>query len=94
MVKPVWEGRSGHPVIIPRELFPRIPAEDRSGDLILRLYESKKADTTCNLAINFPVKEVSLCNMLEETRETLKVKEGTVQLRFNTFEVKTIRIKV
>ncbi len=69
-------------------------AEDRSGDLILRLYESKKADTTCNLAINFPVKEVSLCNMLEETRETLKVKEGTVQLRFNTFEVKTIRIKV
>jgi len=25
VVKPVWEGRSGHPVIIPRELFPRIP---------------------------------------------------------------------
>ena len=33
VVKPVWEGRSGHPVIIPRELFPRIPAEDRSGGL-------------------------------------------------------------
>lgn len=69
-------------------------AEDRSGDLILRLYESKRADTVCNLAINFPVQEVSLCNMLEEKEQALPVQDGCVQLRFGTFEVKTVRIKV
>lgn len=68
-------------------------AEDRSGDLVVRLYESKKADTSCNLAINFPVSEVALCNMLEEKEEVLPVKDGCVQLRFGTFEVKTVRIK-
>jgi CTP:molybdopterin cytidylyltransferase MocA len=33
VVKPVWDGRSGHPVVIPRELFARVPREDRAGGL-------------------------------------------------------------
>ena len=69
-------------------------AEDRSGDLILRLYEAKKADTTATLAINIPVKEVQLCDMLENPTETLKVEDGCVQLHFGTFQVKTLRLKL
>ncbi len=70
------------------------PAEDQSGDIILRLYESKRADTVATLAINIPVKEVQLCDMLENPTETLKVEDGCVQLRFGTFEVKTLRLKL
>ena len=47
------------------------PAEDRSGDLILRLYEAKKADTECVLAVNLPVKAVHACNMLENRQGQL-----------------------
>lgn len=68
-------------------------AEDQSGDIILRLYEAKKADTACNLAINIPVKAVALCDMLENEQQQLDVVDGCVALKFGTFEVKTLRLK-
>lgn len=74
------------------------PAEDRSGDIILRLYESKRADTTCRLTWNLPavVKSAVLCNMLEsaEAVQPLIIKESSVELQFRAFEVKTIRLLV
>ena len=68
------------------------PAEDRSGDLILRLYEAKKADTECVLAVNLPVKAVHACDMLENRQGQLPLNEGCVKLRFGAFEVKTLRL--
>ncbi len=68
------------------------PAEDGSGDVILRLYESKKADTSCTLGINIPVGKVWACDMLENKLEELEVEEDCVSLHFHTFEVKTLRI--
>ena len=69
------------------------PAEDQSGDLILRLYEAKRADTACTLSINLPVKQVLACDMLENPLASL---DGTdkVDLAFHTFEVKTLRLKL
>nr|AHF24654.1 putative alpha-mannosidase [uncultured bacterium Contig13] len=69
------------------------PAEDGSGDIILRLYEAKRADTACRLALGIPAKSVFLCDMLETTREELPIHQHAVSLRFRTFEVKTLRIK-
>jgi alpha-mannosidase len=69
------------------------PARDQSGDLILRLYEAKRADTDCVLAINVPARSVHLCDMLENTQEELPMEHGCVKLHFGTFEVKTLRIK-
>ena len=69
------------------------PAEDGSGDLILRLYEAKRADTTCRLKIQIPVQTVYLCDMLENEKEELPLDNmNEVFLRFHTFEVKTLRI--
>ena len=68
------------------------PAQDGSGDLILRLYEAKRAETACKLALNLPVQKVFLCDMLENAAEELPVRDGQVDLRFGTFEVKTLRI--
>ena len=68
------------------------PAEDGSGDIILRLYEAKKADTNCHLSIQIPASSVFLCDMLENRTEPLTMKDGKVSLHFRTFEVKTLRI--
>ena len=69
------------------------PAEDGSGDIILRLYEAKRADTACKLRVSLPCKAVWLCDMLENPLERAEYRDGQVSLRFHTFEVKTLRIK-
>ena len=68
------------------------PAEDGSGDLILRLYEAKRGDTACTLSVNLPVKDAWLCDMLENKREALPLTDGRAALHFHPFEVKTVRL--
>ena len=69
------------------------PAEDGSGDLILRLYEAKRADTFCTLKLGIPVKKVSSCDMLENREEELTLDGQELKLHFGTFEVKTLRLE-
>ncbi|MBQ6517776.1 MAG: alpha-mannosidase [Anaerolineaceae bacterium] len=70
------------------------PAENGSGDLIIRLYEAKRADTVCRLKIRFPVESVSLCDMLENESEKLSFSDPEgLKLHFHTFEVKTLRVR-
>ena len=70
------------------------PAEDQSGDIVLRLYESKHADTSCTLRWDLPVESAYLCNMLEEaaSEEPLAVEGSGAALHFRPFEVKTVRL--
>ena len=69
------------------------PAEDGSGDIVLRLYEAKRADTACKLTVNVPAEKVWACDMLENKLEALPIVDGQVALCFHTFEVKTLRIE-
>jgi alpha-mannosidase len=69
-------------------------AEDRSGDLILRLYEAKRMATRCALKMGLPVYEAMACDMLEEPAGALPVDGGVIALNFRPFEVKTVRVKV
>lgn len=66
------------------------PAEDGSGDIILRLYEAKRADTVCHVTLNIPAASVCLCDLLENAGESLDPRH--IALRFHPFEVKTLRI--
>ncbi len=68
-------------------------AEDGSGDVILRLYESKHAATDAVLTLNLPVSRAAECDMLENERETVELTDGKVSLTFRGFEVKTLRLK-
>ena len=68
------------------------PAEDGSGDLILRLYEAKRADTDCRLTLGIAAKKVFACDMLENVLAELPAEDGGVKLHFGTFEVKTLRV--
>ena len=71
------------------------PAEDGSGDLILRLYESKKAATDARVQLSPEILaggHVYACDMLENVEEELPVSDGALTLSFHPFEIRTIRI--
>ena len=68
------------------------PAEDGSGDWILRLYEAKKAARrTCVQLARKDVRAFA-CDMLENTLQEIPVEDGKIMLDFRAFEVKTVRL--
>ncbi|MFP4105725.1 MAG: glycoside hydrolase family 38 C-terminal domain-containing protein [Phycisphaerae bacterium] len=70
------------------------PAEDGSGDVIVRLYESLRSACDCSLTINLPVESVDETDMLEEkVSQRLTLANGGVQLSFRPFEIKTLRLR-
>ena len=69
-------------------------AEDGSGDLILRLYESRKAAVQTVLSTSLPVAKAWSCTMLEEKEEELMVENYSISLDFRAFEIKTLRLKL
>ena len=68
-------------------------AEDGSGDVIVRLYESKHAQTAATLTPGFPAAQAFACDMLENPQQELAVQENAVALELRAFEIKTVRIK-
>lgn len=68
------------------------PAQDQSGDLILRLYEAKKAAVTTKIFCGSG-KRAWLCDMMENKLEELPYENGCLELPFRAFEIRTIRIQ-
>ena len=68
-------------------------AEDESGDIILRLYESKKED--CMAYVKMPIIEGADCfdcDLLENIQSRLIADKNVLLIHFGAFEIKTIRI--
>lgn len=70
------------------------PAEDRSSDIVVRLYESKRMATKCALITTLPAIKAALTDMLENKLSDLPLKNGKINLSFKPFEIKTIRLKM
>ncbi len=68
------------------------PAEDGSGDVVLRLYEAKKAQTAAEIRTVLGAKKAYLCDMLENVKEEIPMEDGILRLPFNAFEIKTVRL--
>ncbi len=69
------------------------PAEDLSGDVVVRLYESLRMTSRCKLSVDLPVTKAAATNMLEdEVLQELPCDGGTIALDFRPFEIKTIRL--
>jgi alpha-mannosidase len=69
------------------------PADDGSGDLILRLYESMKTSTRGVLEFGFPLREAWFCDLLENKIAPLTLQEGGLVLEFGPFGIKTLRLR-
>ncbi len=68
------------------------PAEDNSGDVIVRLYEALRSATRCTLTTSLPVRKAAQTTMLEEHECDLAMQEGRIALDFRPFEIKTVRL--
>lgn len=68
------------------------PAQDRSGGIILRLYESKKAAVTTKIRCSLG-QRAYLCDMMENELEELPFENGEFELSFRAFEIRTIKIR-
>lgn len=70
------------------------PAEDGSGDVIVRMYDSKKTNTETVLHFGLPISGVWQCNMEENILHEIPVLCNKSTLKFNSFEVKTLRLRI
>ena len=68
------------------------PADDGSGDLVIRLYESKKADTFFRLTSDLAVDALVPCDLLEEASGAPLAPDARLHLR--PFEVATYRVQL
>lgn len=66
------------------------PAEDVENAYILRLYECERNKTATKLSFPDDVKEVFLTDMLERRLGRVALQDGTAQLTFKPFEIKTL----
>lgn len=69
------------------------PAEDGSGDIVIRLYESAHNATRCNLSVGIPFKKAFETDMLENSGREITTKDGSMILGFRPFEIMTLRLK-
>ena len=66
-------------------------AEDKNG-IIIRMYESENAYTKTKLTVNTVFKKASLCNLLEQEEEELKVTGNEIAVCLKPYEVVTIKL--
>jgi len=67
------------------------PVEDRSRDVVVRLYESMRSATRCAVSTALPFSSVWEADMLENARRELRAEGGRIALEFRPFEIKTLR---
>ncbi len=71
------------------------PADDGSGKIVLRLYETTGSSANCVLRTALNVKNAVMADMAENaTGGKLMIKDGGVALSFRPFEIKTIILSV
>ena len=70
------------------------PADDGSGDLVVRLWETRGARTSGTLSISRPAATAIQCNALEEqlSPKVIPVKDGIVEIELDPFQIQTLRI--
>jgi alpha-mannosidase len=67
-------------------------ADDRSGDVIVRLYESRGGRARCTVTAGFPVTAVRETDLLEEALADHPQAEGRTVLTLRPFQVLTLRL--
>lgn len=68
------------------------PAQDGSGDVIVRLYEAKNVGTNCEIYVGLDLDKAWHCDMLENKLMDAQMENGKICLHLHNFEVKTLRL--
>ncbi|MCQ4043174.1 alpha-mannosidase [Streptantibioticus rubrisoli] len=68
-------------------------ADDRSGDVVVRLYESRGGRARATLTAGFPVSRADATDLLERPREPAAVDGGRIAVRLRPFQILTLRLR-
>jgi alpha-mannosidase len=66
-------------------------ADDRSGDVIVRLYESRGGRARTTVRVSFGPTGASEVNLLEQPLSEVDLADGAVPLEFRAFQIRTLR---
>ncbi|WP_431046632.1 alpha-mannosidase [Streptomyces sp. P1-3] len=67
-------------------------ADDGSGDVVVRLYESRGGRVRSGLVAGFPLASASVCDLLERPTGPADHADGRVALNLRPFEIVTLRL--
>ena len=67
-------------------------ADDRSGDLIVRLYEARGARTQATIQAGFPATAVTIVDLLERELDRADLIDDRVAVDLRPFQILTLRI--
>ncbi|MGW0736081.1 alpha-mannosidase [Streptomyces sp. NPDC002851] len=68
-------------------------AEDRSGDVVVRLYESRGGRSRTRLTASFPVARAELTDLLERPLHPAETDEHGLTLTLRPFQILTVRLR-
>ncbi|KAF2368931.1 Glycoside hydrolase family 38 central domain [Trinorchestia longiramus] len=72
------------------------PAEDASGDIVLRVYEARGTRSSAVLRLKLPVKAVKECNGMEETGKVVRFTEEddgiSFPVKLSAFDIRAFRL--
>ncbi|MEV8411073.1 glycoside hydrolase family 38 C-terminal domain-containing protein, partial [Streptomyces niveus] len=68
-------------------------ADDRSGDIVVRLYEACGGAVAARLSTGFPLAAVFDCDLLERPEREPAHASGEVDLSFRPFQIRTLRLR-
>ncbi|MFG2176461.1 alpha-mannosidase [Streptomyces niveus] len=68
-------------------------ADDRSGDIVVRLYEACGGAVAARLSTGFPLAAVFDCDLLERPEREPAHASGEVDLGFRPFQIRTLRLR-
>ncbi|NEC19210.1 alpha-mannosidase, partial [Streptomyces parvus] len=80
---------TGHPAVTVESVK---LAEDRSGDVIVRLYESAGGRARARLTVSFPVTEARITDLLERPLHPAVTDEDGLVLDLRPFQILTVRL--
>ncbi|OSC75750.1 alpha-mannosidase [Streptomyces sp. BF-3] len=80
---------TGHPAVTVESVK---LAEDRSGDVIVRLYESAGGRARTRLTVSFPVREARITDLLERPLHPAATDEDGLVLGLRPFQILTVRL--
>ena len=67
-------------------------ADDRSGDVVVRLYEARGGRAEARLGIGFPLERAEETNLLEKPTGPIPVQGNAIELTLRPFEIRTLRL--
>jgi alpha-mannosidase len=67
-------------------------ADDRSGDVVVRLYEARGGRASARVSAGFPLARAEETDLLERRTETLRAQGAELELTLRPFQIRTLRL--